>query len=102
MTIILSLFFYCSPQKAEWQGTIEKADGVTIVKNPKEPMRGPEVFSLEEELSIGEVEGREEYMFSYPTSIAVDDEENIYVLDTKESHIKIFDKLDSLITRNNF
>jgi len=92
LIIISSLFFYCSPQKAEWQGAIEEVDGVTVVKNPKVPMYGEDVFNLAEELSIGEAEGREEYMFSYPTSIAVDDEENIYVLDTKESHIKVFDK----------
>jgi hypothetical protein len=54
----------CRPQKAEWKGTIEEENGVTIVKNPKEPMYGEEVFSLEEELSIGEAEGKKEYMFS--------------------------------------
>jgi len=30
-------FFCCSSQKTEWQGTIEEVDGVTVVKNPKEP-----------------------------------------------------------------
>jgi len=82
----------CTQQTAKWQGTIEEVDGVTVVKNPKEPMYPEVVFSLEEELSIGDVEGEEEYMFSLPTSIAVDDDENIYVLDSKESHIKVFDK----------
>jgi hypothetical protein len=35
-------FFCCSSQKTEWHGTIEEADGVTVVKNPKEPMYGEE------------------------------------------------------------
>jgi len=43
-------------QKAEWKGTIEKHDGVTVVKNPKDPIHREDVFSLEEELSIGEAE----------------------------------------------
>ena len=79
-------------QDAEWKGTIEVVDGVKVVKNPKEPMYGEEVLLLEEELSLGNAEGEEEYMLSIPASIAVDDEENIYVLDIKESHIKVFDK----------
>ncbi len=82
----------CKKQKAEWEGKIEKEDGVTVVRNPKEPMYGEDVFSLEEELSIGEAVGREEYMFSEIRGIAVDDVERIYVLDSKEAHIKVFDK----------
>jgi len=77
-------------QKAEWKGTIEEEDGVIIVKNPKQPMYGEDVFGLEEELSIGEAEGREDYMFSLIVSIDVDDKGNIYVLDIKERHIKVF------------
>jgi len=87
--IVLILF---GGQKAEWGGKIEYENGVKVIKNPKEPMCGEDIFSLEEELSIGEAEGRKEYMFSQIRNIAVDDEENIYVLDRKEFHIKVFDK----------
>ena len=87
------LFFSCSQQKSEWKGTIEEVDGVTIVKNPKEPIYGEDVFSLEEELSIGEAEGQEEYMFSIINSIAVDDEENIYVLDMQLKKVRVFDSI---------
>ncbi|MDH5466481.1 MAG: 6-bladed beta-propeller [Candidatus Aminicenantes bacterium] len=69
-----------------------EVDGVTVVRNPKEPMYGENVFSLEEEQSIGEAEGREEYMFSEIGTIAIDDEERIYISDWKETHIKVFDK----------
>ncbi len=55
-------------------------------------MYGEDVFSLEEELSIGKTERQGESMLSTPRSTAVDDEGNIYVLDMKESHIKVFDK----------
>jgi hypothetical protein len=82
----------CGKQKTEWKGTIEEENGVIVVKNPKDPMYGEEVFSLEEELSIGEVGGREEYMFSEIGTLAVDDEERIYVSDRKETHIKVFDR----------
>jgi hypothetical protein len=88
---LIFTFFCCSQKEAEWQGTIEEVDGVTIVKNPKEPMYGEEVFSLEEELSIGESEGQEEYILSIINSVAVDDEVNIYVLDMQLKKVRVFD-----------
>ncbi len=90
--LIIILFISCSQQKTEWKGTIEEVDGVTVVKNPKEPMYDENVFVLEEELSIGEVEGKEEYIFSRIRDVDVDGKGNIYVLDSGEAHIKVFNK----------
>ncbi len=88
----LIMLVCCSQQKTEWKGTVEQENGITVVKNPKEPMYGEDVFNVEEELSIGEAEGPEEYMFSRITGIEVDDEENIYVEDWERNHIRKFDK----------
>ena len=80
-------------QKAEWKGTIEEVDGVTIVKNPKEPMYSEDVFGLEEELSIETKKiSRTEETFQKIVSLAIDDKGNIFVLDKKAGNIKIFDK----------
>ena len=54
---IFSLYLCCSPHKKEWQGTIEEVDGVTVVKNPKEPLYIGDVLELEEDLTIGEKAG---------------------------------------------
>jgi len=89
---VLIMLVSCKKQGTEWKGTIEEVNGLTIVKNPKEPVYGDEVFSIEEELKIGEVEGDENYMFSQIRDIAVDKNENIYVADFKETHVKVFDK----------
>ena len=62
---VIIMLVSCGRQKSEWKGTIEEENGVTVVKNPKEPMYGEDIFSLEEDLSIGEAEGKKEYMFSY-------------------------------------
>jgi hypothetical protein len=78
--------------KVEWTGTVEEEDGVMVVRNPKEPIYGPEVFSLEEDLIIMNEAGEEEYMFQDIQNLAVDDEENIYVSDMKAAHIQVFDK----------
>ncbi len=88
----LVILVSCTKQKAEWKGITEQEAGATVVKNPKEPMYGKDVFSLEEELSIGEAEGREEYMFSELRQVEVDDDERIYVLDWEAEHIKVFDR----------
>jgi hypothetical protein len=79
-------------QQPVWKGTIKHENGVIVVRNPKEPMYNEDVFRLEEELSIGEAKGQEEYLFSQVVDIAVDEEENIYILDLKESQLKVFDR----------
>ena len=64
MVVIFFVTAACRSQKTGWKGRIEKVDGITVVKNPKEPIYDEVVFSLNEELSIGKAEGEEEYMFS--------------------------------------
>jgi len=95
---ILIITVSCNQQKTEWKGTIEEIDGVTIVKNPKEPIYSEDIFSLEEELTIGEKQGNEENMFSEIIDVGVDDEENICILDFKEAHIKVFNKDGEYLT----
>lgn len=95
--LILPIVIKCQKQQIEWKGTIEEVDDIIVMKNPKEPIYTEDVLILEEELSIGEKEGREEYMFSQIRDIAVDEEENIYVLDLKEPHIKVFDRNGSYL-----
>jgi len=87
------IFIFASPvqQKASWKGTMEEIDGVMVVKNPKEPIYEEDVFHLEEEWSIGEEGKGDEYIFSEARDIAVDAEGKIYVLDTREAHIRVFD-----------
>jgi len=81
----------CQKQKAKWKGTIEEADGVTVVKNLKEPFYDEDIFSLEEDLTIGEKE-REEYVFYRARDIEADSEGNIYVLDIGDKQIKVYNK----------
>lgn len=97
ISIVLSLsvfmiLFSCKKQEAEWKGTIEEENGITVVKNPKEPMYAEDVFSLEEELALGGADEREEYMFSDIRQIDVDEDERMYVLDWQAEHIRVFDK----------
>jgi hypothetical protein len=78
-------------QQPGWKGGIEKRDGLTVVQNPKKPKLSGQVLSFAGDLSIGVAEGEEEYMFSRISGIAVDEEDNIYVLDYTEAHLDVYD-----------
>jgi hypothetical protein len=87
---IFMLLISCQKQKAQWKGTIEEENGVTVVKNPKEPMYGEDIVNLEKEISIGNPEGKEEYVF-YRTLMDVDKDGNMYILDIAAPNIRVFD-----------
>ena len=56
------------------------------------PQRGkPSKITFEEELSIGEVSGREEYMFSIIRGVAVDDLDRMYIVDYRHANVRAFD-----------
>jgi len=74
---------------------IKQENGVTVVSNPKTPALPPGTsvkLVLKEDFTIGVKEGDEKYMFLSVRDIDVDDVGNIYVLDTKAAHIKVFDE----------
>ena len=89
VSIIIALA--CEAHKTEWRGEILYENGVKVIKNPEEPLYGEIKFELEENLSIGR-EDDENYLFYRVRGIALDSEENIYVLDKGNFRIQKFDK----------
>ena len=81
----------CGHQKAEWQGTTEEVDGVTIVKNPNIPLNPEMQIIFEEDLTIGVQEGDENYMFGSLVVINSDNEGNFYVTDWDRKTVKKYD-----------
>lgn len=74
---------------------IKTENGVQVVYNPKNPVSIPGVptsIQVRQDLCIGDEEGIEDFIFSQIRSVQVDEEGNIYVLDSKEVCIKVFDK----------
>jgi hypothetical protein len=78
-------------QKAEWKGKIETENGVKVIKNPAESLYGEIKLELEEDLSIGNEED-ENYLFYRAGDIQVDTDGNIYVLDSGNHRLQVFDK----------
>lgn len=93
--IVLLVAVSCGKKESDLDKMIRIEDGVTIVRNPMEPVRvpgGPTGLVLEKNLRIGIGEGDENYMFAEVRAVQVDNQDNIYVLDTKLINIKVFDK----------
>jgi len=84
-----SLFSYTQ------QGSkIEKTNDIDVISNPKNPIPKDGLkkrIVFEEDLSIGEVEGDENYMFGNRVYFNVDEEGNFYVNDWDRKRIKKFD-----------
>jgi hypothetical protein len=80
----------CGRQKSEWKGTIEEVDGRTVVSNPKTPEMEMRIV-FEEELTIGETEGEENYMFGSQVIFNTDEEGNFYVTDWDRKRIQKYD-----------
>jgi hypothetical protein len=88
---LLILFNACGEQKAHGQRTIEEPDGVTVVKNPLEPLNPEMQIIFEEDLTIGVEEGDENYMFGSQVFVNTDDEGNIYVTDWDRKTVRKYD-----------
>lgn len=80
----------CRQQKAEWPGTVEEVDGITLVNNPEAPYYGEFIPELEEDLIIGN-EDDKNYLFYRARAIALDSEKNIYVVDMGNHRVQKFD-----------
>lgn len=79
---------------------IKTENGITVVYNPKRPVKFPgvpSIVTLREDLVIGKNQKKEDYWFFMLTSLDVDEFGNIYTLDPKAIKIRIFDKSGKLI-----
>ena len=69
---------------------VETVGDTTVVRTVSGSVWEGEAI-LVPEVSIGELEGDEEYLFGNIWSIAVDDEQSVYVLDAQANHVRVFD-----------
>jgi len=95
------LVFFISIQVKADQIKIKTADGVQVIENPKKPAPPEGTQSkiiLKEEFSIGEGEYDED-MFAELTSMDVDSDGNIYILDRKDKKVKIFDSSGKFVKK---
>ena len=92
--IVISLLLLsnlCS-KESSYPVRTEIVDGVKVITNPEYPRDGQVRYQLEEELSIGEEEVDENYMFYEPQSVEASEDGSIYVLDGRDICIKVYDR----------
>jgi hypothetical protein len=94
--LIVSATLMASPQAA-WKGKVVKEGDVTVIKNPKKPLYKTPVLELSEDLSLGGADAQGDYAFGDLRDIVVDDTGIIYVLDSENFHIKVFDPAGKLL-----
>jgi len=84
-------FFGTSAFGADWKGTEETRDGVLHVMNPATPSNGSTTVELEELWRLGGDTDDEDEFFGLISQVTLDDDGNIYLLDTQLNEVKIFD-----------
>jgi len=95
--VFLFPFQFCKKSAVEYFKS-EIIDGVKVIQNFKiEPEKAYKDTEFIEDLSIGVIEGDENYIFSTPVDVDSDNEGNIYVLDYTECNIKKYDKNGNFI-----
>jgi len=78
--------------QAKWKGTIVKEGEVTVIRNPKEPIYKTPILELKEDLSLGGPKAQGDYVLGQIRAFVVDDAGTIYVLDSKNFNVKVFDQ----------
>jgi len=98
IALFLSAFIIlvsCGKQKAEWKGSIEEKDGLTIVKNPKEgiwDLKEKDEVTIRIEHQIGQLYGPEEFLFVSIVDATVNSKGDLYVADSGLNEIRKFNK----------
>jgi hypothetical protein len=75
----------------ERMGPVQKSDDVVVISNPKTPKNPSMRIVFKEDLSIGVIEGDENYMFGKRVYFNADEEGNFYVTDWDRKRIQKYD-----------
>ena len=79
-----------SPPAAGPDTVVETIGDTTVVRTLSGSVWGAEA-TLVPEITIGRLEGADEYIFGRVWSIAVDDDWNVYVFDEQAHHVQVYD-----------
>lgn len=85
---------------AEWQGSVRDSAGTRIVTNSGNGLWGPEdVWTVEQELVVGQAEGEPEYQFGQISGVDVGSDGRIYVVDQQAQEVRVFSPQGRFLSR---
>lgn len=87
--LVVGLCGACGPKAVE--PVEETVDGTVHVHNPADPIFPNRTVSFEEELTFGGDQGDDRLLLNVPSDIQVDDKDNLYISDSRDRDIKVFD-----------
>ena len=91
----LASFKLLSQPDDNWKGYVELKNGVKHIYNPEDGLWDKEnskKISFEKIMSIGNVDSKENYIFSWVKDIATDKTGKIYVCDSGTNRIRVYDR----------
>jgi hypothetical protein len=86
------LLLACSKQDTHSRGSVKTINGVVLVNNSLVPLYADPCFRLEKEIQFGETDTLSKI------SYAVDEDENLFLLDRVNNEIRIYNKQGVLLT----
>ncbi len=84
------------PAPAGPEVVVDTIGDTSVVRTVSGSVWGAEA-TLVPEISVGEVDGAEEYLFGRISSIAVNDNRDLYVLDERAQHVRVFDSAGAYV-----
>lgn len=74
----------------EWAGSVDVTNGVSVVRNPAQPLRGQLTLELEEDLVVGDTLHEESFFFNR-IHAGVDGNGTLFIWDPNSFRIQVFD-----------
>ena len=94
---LISLVFLGANQNHQWKGTVSEVDGVMVVNNPSEPLKGKIKLDLVEIMRIDPIKYKDIDLVNF-SKIFNDKNGNIYLFDADE--IKAFGHKNVIFIEN--
>jgi hypothetical protein len=92
LSIIVFMILSACSKKSKSSANVEIIDGIENVHNTKAPLHPNKTATLELDLKIGGEDEDGNIILYEPGKFVVDEKENIYINDTGDMIIKVFDK----------
>lgn len=91
VTLSVAALLAAGPAQAgDWKGTVETVEGAKYVKNPAKPMNPPTTVNMEALWELGGETDSEDEFFGVVADIEIDEDGNVYLLDSQLSEVKIY------------